>query len=239
MAQSAPQRQEIGRLSPSGLVDSTAQALIDKVRVAVQAYMSQFDASHDYAHIERVLALALRIQRDEQILRHGWGQPYSTTLITLSALLHDYGDYKYLQPHEGDGRDMAYTLLLSHGADPALAAQVQKIVSHVSYSHEIANSEEVQEVLRELPELAVVQDADRLDAIGAVGIGRVFAYGGAKGRSLDESVAHFGIKLERLEGMMKTETGSRLAKERTRRLRVLREWWEEETGAGDYGERVK
>ncbi len=82
-----------------------------------------------------------------------------------------------------------------------------------------------------------MQDADRLDALGAVGIGRAFTFGaarggggGGKGQGMQGAVDHFGEKLERLEGMMKTEEGQRMARERTRRVEVFRGWWEEECG---------
>jgi uncharacterized protein len=83
--------------------------------------------------------------------------------------------------------------------------------------------------VQEIPELGIVQDADRLDAIGAVGIGRTFTYGGAvrnavqKGRGLQETIEHFTDKLECLEGLMKTTEGRRLAMERTRRLKLFEE----------------
>lgn len=110
-----------------------------------------------------------------------------------------------------------------------MAKKIQTICQNVSYSSEIKNPAHVTAVISEYPELAVVQDADRLDAIGAVGIGRMFTYGGAKtGRSLDESMQHFDDKLLRLEGMIKTDVGRELARERTERLRVFKEWWGQE-----------
>lgn len=122
------------------------------------------------------------------------------------------------------------TYLLSLDCDPALAEAVQTVCSGVSYSSEAADPERVAALVREVPEVGVVQDADRLDAIGAVGVARTFAFGGARGRALEDTVAHFDEKLLRLEGMMKTEEGRRLARERTRRVRLVREWWSEETG---------
>ncbi len=77
--------------------------------------------------------------------------------------------------------------------------------------------------------VAIVQDADRLDAIGAVGIARTFAFGGAKDRPMEDTIQHFDDKLLRLESMMKTETGKVLARERTEKLQRFKEWWGEET----------
>lgn len=89
--------------------------------------------------------------------------------------------------------------------------------------------EKVQQLMLEIPELAVVQDADRLDAIGAIGIARCFTFGGAKSvRSLDDSVEHFRDKLLKLESMMKTETGKQMAVERSRRIGEFLSWWEDE-----------
>lgn len=126
-------------------------------------------------------------------------------------------------------------VLLDFGAPDALAAKVQAVVGAVSYSSELKDPAKVGRVMGRCPELAVVQDADRLDALGAVGIGRAFTYGGAvggkgRGRGMGETIDHFTEKLERLEGMMKTEVGRGMARERTERLKIFRGWWEEEQG---------
>ena len=102
------------------------------------------------------------------------------------------------------------------------------IVNHVSYSSEIKDLEKVQKMIAKHPELAIVQDADRLDALGAPGIARCVAYNAVKGRKLEDAVEHFEEKLVRLEGLMKTETGKEMARVRTERLRVFMGWWEEE-----------
>ncbi|KAF2136736.1 uncharacterized protein K452DRAFT_292166 [Aplosporella prunicola CBS 121167] len=208
--------------------------LIHKAQAYVQSYMAQFDASHDHAHILRVQRLAHRILASEQ-QRHPT-TTYDTTLITLGALLHDVGDRKYAPP-DADPTTMVSSFLLSAGASPVLASRVQQLVSHVSFSHEKRNPDAVCALLATMPELGIVQDADRLDALGAVGIGRCFAFAGAKGRPGEEdglgaAVRHFEEKLERLEGLMKTESGRELARVRAERLKVFRGWWEEETGEG-------
>jgi uncharacterized protein len=107
---------------------------------------------------------------------------------------------------------------------------VALIVQHVSYSNEIKRPQLVKAILGAHPELAIVQDADRLDAIGAIGIARTFSYGAAKapGRGMQGCIDHFTEKLENIEGMMKTETGKQMARERTQRLKDFRHWWEDE-----------
>ncbi|KAF4993398.1 hypothetical protein FDECE_13412 [Fusarium decemcellulare] len=199
---------------------SVDDALVTKVTSYVEQYMSNYDASHDFNHIQRVLRLSLHIQSLTPSTRR--------PLVTLAALLHDVGDKKYLRPGEDPSR-LVSTLLVSFGASPALADTVQAICLGVSYSSEVKDPERTRALVETYPELAVVQDADRLDAIGAVGIARTFAFGGAKGRTLENTMEHFDDKLLLLEGMMKTEEGRRLAKQRTERLRLLKQWWQDET----------
>lgn len=199
--------------------------LINKVSSYVADYMSRFDASHDYEHILRVYYLARMIATRE-------AYHYNLHVIELASLLHDVGDKKYLNPGE-DGSTIVQNILLKFGEPMSVAKEVQEIVSYVSYSTEIEDPSKIEKFINEHPELAVVQDADRLDAIGAVGIGRCFAYTAAKGKgSLQEAVTHFQEKLERLELMMKTRTGRAMAVERTERLRVFRRWWDEEVDEG-------
>lgn len=212
--------------------DSPA-TLIANTKAFVKDYMSQYDASHDYSHIQRVLALAQHILRVEQ--RSHPTTLYDQTIVTLAALLHDVGDHKYASPSVSgeieDPTTLVKSTLISLGAPLEQACYVQTIVKSVSYSHEVLNPTHVRGVLLQHPELAIVQDADRLDAIGAVGIGRTFTYGGAKGRKgvgMEDTINHFDEKLAHLEGMMKTEEGRRLARVRTQRLRVFKGWWEEE-----------
>lgn len=203
--------------SPDHTVDD---ALIAKVASYVKDYMSHYDPSHDFNHIERVVHLSHRIhEATSPDLPRG--------IITLSALLHDVGDKKYLRPGE-DPSNLIHDVLLSMGCPEPLATKVQTICLGVSYSSEIKDPARVQGLVAEHPELAIVQDADRIDAIGAVGVGRAFTFGGARNQSMDGTIGHFDEKLLRLEGVMKTEAGRRIARERTERMRMLREWWREE-----------
>lgn len=190
--------------------------------------MSQYDNSHDYQHILRVVSNANRILQDE--FKTNPSASYDITSLFLAALLHDVGDHKYAKPSE-DIENQIRTVLLERGASADLAAKVQTIVKHVSYTNEVRNPQSVVDVLAQYPELAIVQDADRLDAIGAVGIGRCFSFGAAKfpNQAMGRAIEHFEEKLFNLEGMMKTEAGKRMAKRRTEVLREFaREWREEE-----------
>ncbi|KAI0383190.1 hypothetical protein F5Y04DRAFT_30691 [Hypomontagnella monticulosa] len=201
---------------------SVDESLVNSVMEYVKSYMSNYDGSHDFNHIQRVLGLAKHIHahstqadsRDQQV-------------VVLSALLHDVGDKKYLKPGE-DASTLVYELLLSLGTTEELAKRVQTICLGVSYSSEIKDPARVRDLIKSYPELAVVQDADRLDAIGSIGIGRTFTFSGSRQSSMTDSIQHFDDKLLKLESMMKTEVGRELAKERTARMREFLKWWEEE-----------
>lgn len=221
----------------SSLDAAVDEALIAKARDYAREYMTRYDASHDFGHVERVERLALLLHGRQQQQQEEKGnneqqqheRPCSRAIIILSALLHDVGDKKYLAPDE-DASRLVYSALHGLGAPRAVAEKVQAVCLGVSYSSEVRDPGRAAALVAEHPELAVVQDADRLDALGAVGIARAFAFGGARNRSLAESVAHFDDKLLRLQGMMKTRAGRELASERTARLRLMRQWWNEETG---------
>ncbi|KAI9039685.1 HD domain-containing protein [Aspergillus affinis] len=227
----------------------------------VNTCMASHDPSHNPAHVHRVVSLARSILRAEQALHPE--TRYSTEVVDLAALLHDVGDRKYLdqvreiiisaasassssglrkqdeEEVEVDADTLVLQTLLSHGASRELATRVQTIVSHVSYTREKKDPEAVRRLIEDDGdvELAIVQDADRLDALGAVGIGRCFTFLGAQGRKfvpeggaweMENSIEHFQEKLETLEGMMKTQTGREMARVRTQRLVEFRGWWEEE-----------
>jgi uncharacterized protein len=193
--------------------------------------MSNYDGSHDFNHIMRVLGLAHLIYSeitDTPNDRPPAEPKLDLHIITLAALLHDVGDKKYLQPGQ-DGKTLVRDVLLNFDVERDLAISVQAIVLGVSYSSEIKDPTSVLALIKKYPELAVVQDADRLDAIGAVGIGRTFTFGGAKSaRDMGETIQHFEDKLLKLKGMMKTAPGVRIARERTERLVMFREWWASE-----------
>lgn len=205
-------------------------ALFTAINTYVHTYMSQYDSSHDYQHILRVLSNANLILQSENKTSSPTPS-YDTTSLFLAALLHDVGDHKYAKP--GDDVDtLVQTILLNHGASPDLAERVQTVVKHVGYTNEVRDPESVIRVLAQYPELAIVQDADRLDAIGAVGIGRCFSFGAAKfpDQAMGRAIDHFEEKLYKLGGMMKTKCGKEMARRRTEVLREFAREWKEEEG---------
>ncbi|KAI9372137.1 hypothetical protein BJX61DRAFT_459099 [Aspergillus egyptiacus] len=248
---------------PTNPQGATATDLTASIEEFVTNCMKNHDPSHNPAHIRRVVALALRILSLERKANPEKAQRYDELTVHLAALLHDISDRKYLpktstptqnptgNPDTDAGTAVASEIgeipphklvehiLLKHGADGALAARVQVIVSHVSYTTECKDPEQVRRLIEEegFGELAIVQDADRLDAIGAVGIGRCFTFLGAKGRDMlkegeewemENAIRHFEEKLVRLEGMMKTGSGRGMARVRTERLMMFQRWWEDE-----------
>lgn len=204
------------------------KTLFESINTFVHAYMSGpgHDNSHDYHHILRVLSNAHRLLQAEQ--KTTPNQVFDTSAIYLAALLHDVGDYKYAKPGE-DPESLILHIMLERGAEKELAEKVQIIVKNVGYTNEVKSPKSVLDALATCPELAIVQDADRLDAIGAIGVGRCFAFGGAKGgRPLSGAVDHFDEKLLKLPGMMKTKTGKETALKRNAILQEFATQFNEE-----------
>lgn len=193
---------------------------------------------HDWWHIHRVRAAALRI---------GATVGADPALTELAALLHDVADPK-LDAAPGEGlRDLAAWLDAS-GLPAEDRARLEDVLARVSFSHELDAGKDGIPATKP-PELMAVQDADRLDALGAVGIARVFAYGGSKGQAMHDpglppragldaktyrkgrstSINHFHEKLLKLKGMLNTEAGRAMAGERHRFMeeflrRFAEEW---------------
>ncbi|KAL2036496.1 hypothetical protein N7G274_010762 [Stereocaulon virgatum] len=261
----------------------TTEKLLEKTRRWVKDFMGQerFDASHDWSHVQRVVALSMEILRVEDTKYKN--VEYDQLTVELAALMHDIDDHKYrapaaktsiptaeeaqsypspssipdtdqfdtsspLNPHPSPSpsninpnlltqspsttpSNLVAHHLLTLGWPLPLASKISTITTATSYTHETQHPFSHARTLLLHPELAIIQDADRLDAIGAIGIGRAFTYGGAKGRQgMEGTIAHFGEKLVRLEGMMRTGEGRRLARRRTERVRVFGRWWGEEMG---------
>lgn len=182
------------------------QQILDSVKQIIHNKFSGEGTGHDYFHIERVVKTAVQIARQENA---------DLFLTELAAWLHDVGDHKL---NNGvDKSEKQITLILrSLNLSQELISQVVEIVSQVSFSK--GNRAESLEA-------KIVQDADRLDALGAIGIARVFAYGGSKQREIhnpdnpaETSIQHFYDKLLKLKDRMNTNTGKAIATDRHRYL---------------------
>ncbi len=209
----------------------------DKVIAAtvefVKAELAEVEKGHDWWHIERVWKNAKHILETEAA---------DGFVVELGALLHDIRDHKF-HDNEEEGPRVAREFLAGHQVPNDVIEHVENIIRHISFRSNIEGQKWMS------PELAVVQDADRLDALGAIGIARVFTYGGFRNRvlhdplrepnlSLDKesfknhdgtTINHFYEKLLLLKDLMNTKTGKRLAEGRHRFMeeyleQFLAEW---------------
>jgi uncharacterized protein len=182
----------------------------------VRKLLSGDSAGHDWWHIERVRRVALTIAREEQA---------DLYLVELAALLHDVADWKFAEGDDKAGPAAARKWLLSLEADEPTIDHVCRIIGQLSFK-----GAGVATPMDSL-EGQCVQDADRLEAIGAIGIARTFAYGGWKGQSMHDpemppqlhgsfteykqnkgtTINHFYEKLLLLKDRMNTAAGKRLA----------------------------
>lgn len=167
---------------------------------------------HDAAHTLRVVKNAMRIAEEEP--------GCDRKIVMLAAFLHDADDHKLFRT---ENYRNARKFLSENGISEAETDAVLRAVDAVSFSK---NGGKAPETL----EGKIVQDADRLDAIGAVGIARTFAYGGEHGRPPEASVGHFYDKLLKLKDLMNTESGKRLAERRHAFLEAFLQELEDETG---------
>ena len=166
---------------------------------------------HDADHTMRVYRNTLRIAENEP--------ECDIRIAALAALLHDADDHKLF---DTENNANARAFLEAHRVPPQTIDQICGVINSVSFTQ---NKGKVPDT----PEGKVVQDADRLDAMGAIGVARTFAYGGEHGRSMADSVQHFYDKLLRLKELMNTETGRQMAEQRHAFLEAfLKEYFEEE-----------
>jgi uncharacterized protein len=191
--------------------------LLAEARAHVRERLEGDSSGHDWWHIERVVRLARRLAEEEGA---------DAFLCELAALTHDLADWK-INPDEARALADLRGWLSEHGADEPTIAAVMEIITSMSFKGGGGAP------MRTL-EGQIVQDADRLDAIGAIGIARAFAYGGAKGRLLHDpeeaprqqmtaaeykshqaaTITHFYEKLLKLQDRMNTATARRLAAQR-------------------------
>jgi len=197
----------------------THEQIIQATITYVQAELAEAEGGHDWWHIERVWKSSKEIAKSEKV---------DLLIVELGALLHDIADSKF---HDGDetiGPKKAAAFMESLNLEPSVIEHVVNIIQHISFK----GGNQAQTF--KSPELDVVQDADRLDAIGAIGIARTFNYGGFKNRELYNpaippnlnmtkeeykkstapTINHFYEKLLLLKDRMNTETGKALAQRR-------------------------
>jgi uncharacterized protein len=193
--------------------------LIDNTVQFVRGTLKNAEGGHDWWHIHRVWTNAKLIAQTEKA---------DLLTVELAALLHDIADSKFHNGNEEIGPLTAGNYLQSVNVDADVIAHVQQIIRHMSFKSSFDKPS------FHSPELAIVQDADRLDAIGAIGIARAFNYGGFKGREIYNpeiepnlnmskeeyksspapSINHFYEKLLLLKDKMNTATGRKLAQQR-------------------------
>lgn len=205
----------IVKLEENMNIDTEQQ--IEKTIAFVKEALQHDSSGHDWWHIERVRKLAIEIGKIENA---------NLFIIEMAALLHDIADEK-LNPSEEEGLHRVKEWLTSIEVSDTTHAEIIEIISTMSFKG--GNRPPVKTL-----EGKIVQDADRLDAIGAVGIARTFAYAGSKGDLIYDpdlpyretmtkeeyrngrstSINHFYEKLLKLSGHMNTKTAQKLAKER-------------------------
>ncbi|TDE04910.1 HD domain-containing protein [Flavobacterium hiemivividum] len=200
--------------------------IISKTITFVKEKLKNAEGGHDWFHIERVYKNALLIANDEVC---------DETVVKLGALLHDIADSKFNDGDEAVGPEIARTFLEAEGVEEEITNHVIKIIENISYK-----GGNVKKDFSSI-ELDIVQDADRLDAIGAIGIARAFNYGGFKNRGMyDPKIApnlkmtkeeykkstaptfnHFYEKLLLLKDKMNTASGKAIAAERHRYMETF------------------
>ncbi|AEH24979.1 HD domain-containing protein [Pyrococcus yayanosii] len=169
-------------------------------RACEMARQSLGEGSHGLEHTERVLRLALRIGREEGA---------ELEVVALAAILHDIArpleDAGKIEDHAAEGARIARQFLGSLGYSKA------EKVAHAIEAHRFSGSLKPRTL-----EAKILSDADKLDAIGAIGIARVFMYSGEHRRGMWDSIRHFEEKILKLRNLMYTETARRIAEERHR-----------------------
>jgi uncharacterized protein len=193
--------------------------IIEKTVEFVKTTLQNAEGGHDWFHIERVYKNSILLAKTENC---------NLEVVQLGALLHDIADSKFHNGDETVGPKMARTFLESQNVPSEVIEAVISIIENISFKggNVIRNYNSV--------ELQIVQDADRLDAIGAIGIARAFSYGGFKNRAIYDpeikpnlnqskeeykkntapTITHFYEKLLLLKDRMNTKTGKEIALDR-------------------------
>ena len=188
--------------------------VIDAAVEYVQELFRGNYGGHDAEHTLRVYRNAMLLAEKEK--------ECDTEIVALSALLHDADDHKLFHTENNAN---ARTFLQRHGIGQGKADRICMAINSVSFSQNRGRRPETLEG-------QIVQDADRLDAIGAIGIARTFAFGGEHGRPLEDSIRHFHEKLLLLKDELNTESARDLAEKRHQFMLAFLKEYSEETGCG-------
>lgn len=212
--------------------------LVQNTITFVKQTLKNAEGGHDWFHIERVFKTTKLISQHEKV---------NSLVVQLAALLHDIADPKFHDGDESIGPNMAKEFLKSQHVDKIIIDHVVNIIQNMSFKNSLDNGSPT----FSSKELQVVQDADRLDAMGAIGIARAFNYGGFKNRTLYDpnippnlhmtkeeykkskapTINHFYEKLLLLQNKMNTPTGKKLAAQRHQfMLDYLRQFYKEWEG---------
>ncbi|MFT5761448.1 MAG: hypothetical protein ACI8WA_000563 [Polaribacter sp.] len=194
--------------------------IIENTIAFVKETLKDAEGGHDWFHIERVYKNALLISKNEKV---------DAFIVSLGALLHDIADAKFYNGDETIGPKIAREFLENQQVDEDTIVHIENIINYISFKTSFSSDGTFTS-----PELDVIQDADRLDAIGAIGIARCFNYGGFKNRTLYDpeitpnlnmtkeeyknsdspTINHFYEKLLLLKNKMNTKTGRQIAADR-------------------------
>ena len=194
--------------------------IINQTTQFVKSTLQGAEGGHDWFHIQRVFNNAQLIAKGEIV---------DVFIVELGALLHDIADAKFYDGDESIGPKKAREFLESIKVDESIIQHIENIISNISYKNSLSKDDLKQKFISK--ELEVIQDADRLDAIGAIGIARAFNYGGFKNReiynpeirpninqnketykkSTAPTINHFYEKLLLLKDKMNTRTGRKIA----------------------------
>lgn len=193
--------------------------LMNQISTEVRTILEGAEGGHDWWHVHRVYQTAIALGRQEKA---------DLQVVGLAALLHDIADAKFNDGDETIGPELAQTIMQKHGINYDNQTHVTNIIKHMSFKNTFDRQE------WSSLEMQVVQDADKLDAIGAIGIARAFSYGGFKKRlffdpeippvlypskeaykkSTAPTINHFYEKLLLLKDMMHTKSGRAQAEQR-------------------------
>ena len=213
---------------------------IQHITDRVKTILYDAEAGHDWLHISRVLNNAVLISDAEPSCQK--------EIVILAALLHDIADSKFQAGDEEIGLRVAANIMIECNVPEHIKKEVILIIQNISFKGGFTNSE------YDSLELDIVRDADRLDAIGAIGIARAFTYGGYKNRRLYDAaispvmyedkesykhskaptINHFYEKLLKLKALMQTNKGKQMAEERHKFMLEYLDHFHTETGLSPF-----